>query len=69
MPTDDTAQSSEREQTDESLRVEREKVDQALGEELAAIDETADAIIKPGSRARRQPSDGDDVRDGPEVLL
>ena len=40
---------SEREQTDESLRVEREKADQALGEELTAIDETADAVI---SRAR-----------------
>jgi signal transduction histidine kinase len=40
---------SERQQTDESLRVEREKADQALGEELAAIDETADAVI---SRAR-----------------
>ena len=41
--------SSDRQQTDESLRVEREKADQALGEELAAIDETADAVI---SRAR-----------------
>src|SRR5687767_7227489 len=40
---------SERQQTDESLRVEREKADQALGEELTAIDETADAVI---SRAR-----------------
>jgi signal transduction histidine kinase len=40
---------SERQQTDESLRVEREKADQVLGEELSAIDETADAVI---SRAR-----------------
>jgi signal transduction histidine kinase len=40
---------SERQQTDESLRVEREKADQALGEELTAIDQTADAVI---SRAR-----------------
>lgn len=40
---------SEREQTDESLRVEREKADNALAAELAAIDETADAVI---SRAR-----------------
>ena len=36
---------SEREQTDESLRVERENADLAHGEELAAIDETADAVI------------------------
>ena len=41
--------SEERKQTDESLRVEREKADFALGEELAHIDETADAVI---SRAR-----------------
>jgi signal transduction histidine kinase len=40
---------SEREQTDESLRTEREKADLALGEKLAALDETADAVI---SRAR-----------------
>jgi signal transduction histidine kinase len=40
---------SERQQTDESLRVEREMADQAFGEELSSIDETADAII---SRAR-----------------
>ncbi len=36
---------SERDQTDESLRVERENADQALGDQLAAIDETADAVI------------------------
>jgi len=36
---------SEREQTDESLRVERENADHALAAELAAIDETADAVI------------------------
>ena|SRR4051812_3737 len=41
--------SSEREQTDESLRAERDKADHALEVELAAIDETADAVI---SRAR-----------------
>ncbi|MDQ3211684.1 MAG: HAMP domain-containing histidine kinase [Acidobacteriota bacterium] len=40
---------SEREQTDESLRVERERADNALALELAAIDETADAVI---NRAR-----------------
>lgn len=40
---------SEREQTDESLRVEREKADNALAADLAAIDDTADAVI---SRAR-----------------
>lgn len=39
----------DRNQTDESLRLEREKADHALGEELAAIDETADAVI---TRAR-----------------
>jgi len=37
--------SSERQQTDESLRAEREKADLALGEKFAAIDESADAII------------------------
>lgn len=37
--------SSEREQTDESLRLERETADQALEDELAALDETADAVI------------------------
>lgn len=40
---------SEREQTDESLRVERAEVDNALGEALTAVDECADAVI---SRAR-----------------
>ena len=40
---------SEREQTDESLRVERERADNALALDLAAIDETADAVI---NRAR-----------------
>ncbi len=44
-------QPSEREQTDESLRVEREKVDQALEDDFAAVDETADAVI---SRARER---------------
>lgn len=39
--------SSEREQTDESLRVERDKADEALGE--AGVDEIADAVL---SRAR-----------------
>jgi signal transduction histidine kinase len=42
---------SEREQTDESLRVEREKADAALAENLSAIEETADAVI---STARRR---------------
>jgi signal transduction histidine kinase len=40
---------SEREQTDESLRVEREKADDALADNLSAIEETADAVI---TRAR-----------------
>lgn len=41
----------EREQTDESLRVEREKADADLRERQAAIDEAADAIIEK-ARAR-----------------
>lgn len=44
MPDED-----KRKQTDESLRAERETADHALGEELAAIDETTDAVI---TRAR-----------------
>ena len=36
---------SEREQTDESLRVERDKADRALEEKLTEIDETADAVV------------------------
>jgi signal transduction histidine kinase len=43
MPAED--KTAEREQTDESLRVEREKADADLGEKQAAIDEAADAII------------------------
>ncbi len=42
---------SEREQTDESLRLERQKVDRALGDNLTAIEDTADAVI---GRARRR---------------
>ncbi len=42
--TQGKAQSPERQQTDESLRVEREKADDTL-EELAAIDDAADAVI------------------------
>jgi len=37
--------SSERQQTDESLRAEREKADQALGDQLNDVDEAADAVI------------------------
>lgn len=40
---------SEREQTDESLRVERERADRTLEDHLAIADETADVVI---SRAR-----------------
>jgi signal transduction histidine kinase len=40
---------SEREQTDESLRVERERADRTLEDDLAVADETADTVI---SRAR-----------------
>lgn len=49
MPAED--KTAEREQTDESLRVEREKADADLGERQAAIDEAADAIIEK-ARAR-----------------
>jgi signal transduction histidine kinase len=49
MPADEQPPSSERERTDESLRVEREKADHALEAELTLIDETADAIV---SKAR-----------------
>src|SRR5689334_1352804 len=49
MPAED--QATEREQTDESLRVEREKADADLGEKQAAIDDVANAIIEK-ARAR-----------------
>lgn len=42
-------ESAERQQTDESLRLERESADSALGADLALVDETADDVI---SRAR-----------------
>jgi hypothetical protein len=42
-------ENSDRQQTDESLRLERERADLDLGAELALIDETADAVI---NRAR-----------------
>jgi len=41
----------EREQTDESLRVERRKADDVLADKLSAIEETADAVIEK-ARAR-----------------
>jgi signal transduction histidine kinase len=47
--TDPLLPSSEREQTDESLRVERDVADRALEDEVSDADETADAVI---SRAR-----------------
>ena len=49
MPPENRRYAEDRAQTDESLRLEREKADHALKEQLAAIDETADAVI---SRAR-----------------
>ena len=49
MPPENRRYAEDRAQTDESLRLEREKADHALEEQLAAIDETADAVI---SRAR-----------------
>jgi signal transduction histidine kinase len=56
MPGDD--RTSEREQTDESLRAEREKADADLYEKQAAIDEAADAIIeKARARADRVVAD------------
>lgn len=45
MPPEEKPTSPERRQTDESLRVERVKADLALAEKLAAIDESADAVI------------------------
>jgi signal transduction histidine kinase len=50
-PANPSPHASEREQTDESLRLEREQVDTALGDNLAAIEETADAVI---GKARRR---------------
>ena len=47
--TDPLPSHSEREQTDESLRLERDKADRALDDEVSEADETADAVI---SRAR-----------------
>lgn len=49
MPAED--KTPEREQTDESLRIEREKADGDVGEKQAAIDEAADTIIE-RARAR-----------------
>ena len=49
VPPNEPPSSSERELTDESLRVEREVADHALEAELTVIDETADAIV---SKAR-----------------
>jgi signal transduction histidine kinase len=49
MPAED--KTPERQQTDESLRVEREKADADFGEKQAAVDEAADAIIEK-ARAR-----------------
>jgi signal transduction histidine kinase len=43
--TDPRRPGSEREQTDESLRLERDRVDRALEDESSAVDETADAVI------------------------
>jgi signal transduction histidine kinase len=62
---------AEREQTDESLRVEREITDQVLGDEQDGIDELADAVI---TRARLQADkvlaaarDKSDRRPGPHA--
>ena len=47
----DKAPSPEREQTDESLRVERLKADDVLADKLSAIEDAADAVIEK-ARAR-----------------
>ena len=47
----DKSPSPEREQTDESLRVERMKADDVLADKLSAIEEAADAVIEK-ARAR-----------------
>jgi signal transduction histidine kinase len=53
MPSDATRGNPDREQTDESLRVEREKADE-LGQGEGAIEETADAVLaKARDRADR----------------
>jgi signal transduction histidine kinase len=44
-PSEPKQPTPEREQTDESLRVEREKADDAFGDGPSELDETADAII------------------------
>lgn len=54
MTLDAKPPNPQRDQTDESLRVEREVVDLALGDELAAIDDTADAVI---AKARARADD------------
>jgi signal transduction histidine kinase len=45
MPTEERQPNPEREDTDESLRVEREKADAAIGDKPTAVDEAADAVI------------------------
>ncbi len=45
MTTAERPRGEERDQTDESLRIERARVDEALEERLAAIDDAADATI------------------------
>ncbi len=49
MPSEDI--SSDRLQTDESLRAERDRADQGLAEKMVAIEEAADAVI---TRARQR---------------
>lgn len=49
MTPEETRPNPERDQTDESLRVERERTDLVVAEDLAASDEAADTVI---SRAR-----------------
>jgi signal transduction histidine kinase len=51
MAHEERPASTERQRTDESLRVEREITDQALGDEQQGVDELADAVI---TRARQR---------------
>ena len=50
MSTNRDVTSSERQQTDESLRLEREQADLALNTSLEALDEVADADPRPQAR-------------------
>ena len=76
MDSENSDPLSEREQTDESLRVERQKADHALEEQLSAIDETADAVVSLAREradevvaAARAKSDGQSATLGPAARV